>query len=112
MYFQLAKEGQKMKTKLKKKIKDAHENIAIATEYGSRLAVKGIVTKFDRYRMFSNVIWFFLICLFLFLEKYLYSFISLATWHLHIMINQLWWRMTNIEYNLIEKQKEEENDIS
>ena len=95
----------KEKKKLKEKAKESFENIAIATNYGSEIATRTIVHKFDRYRMFSNVFWFALMCLFLFFEHYLYSFICLATWHLHIMINQLWWRMTNIEHNLIHNKE-------
>lgn len=82
----------------KDKLKGARDNINMARMYGDKRGQEIVIKGFDTYRAVSNAIIFCFICGFIIVEKWNYLFIALIIWHFHILINQLWWRVANLEY--------------
>lgn len=95
---------------IKKWMQRLKQKVNFATKYGKKTATETVVNRFQDYRAITNVIIFLSVPGFLLWGKYFAALIAALAWHQHVMMNQLWWRITNIEHYYIRKEEKTDDD--
>lgn len=93
-------------SKFKDKVKDTKDNLNMAWKAGEHRGQQAVVKKFDSYRAITYGILIMLIVLFMWLKNWVYVAIIMTTLHIHILMNQLYWRQASIEHYIEKGAKE------
>jgi hypothetical protein len=87
------------------KLKQAKDQLIMTWKYTSETARTSVITKFDNYRLTTYAILICLIPTWLYYKKWDYLIITLCTIHIHIMMNQLYWRQASLEHHIENARK-------
>lgn len=79
----------------KEQLKEKKEKYKFYYNFAERKGAETVINHFDNYRAITNSILILLVPLFLYLGYYWQSFFTLLVWHLHCMVNQVWWKLRN-----------------
>lgn len=82
--------------KLKEKSGEFWEYNQLAQNMGKYKGAEFVLRYYDYYRRWSSLVWFAGAIAFWILGKLNLSLVCLATFHLHILFNQLWWKLINL----------------
>lgn len=90
------------------KNKPTIEQLQFAYKWKKESELKIFIKNYEYYRKFSSIIILLFGFYFLIYGNYILAIISFGFLHLHILFNQIWWKLKNIEkYNeLIYNQDE------
>ena len=65
---------------------------------------KKTIERYDNYRALTYAFLLLFTMIQALRGKYIYALILLCTTHIHIMINQVWWKLRNIEHNYMKNE--------
>lgn len=83
--------------KIKQKIKELNMKAGVAHVAGQQIGAELFIKKYEYYRQYSGFVFIVLIFVFLSFNLNTLAFIGFGFLHLHILFNQLWWKIKNIE---------------
>lgn len=70
-----------------------------ALEYGDEKGTQAFLRHYDTYRKYSGLILALVTVALLVSERNLEAFVLLALVHVHVLLNQIWWKLKTIEYH-------------
>lgn len=89
---------------LKDKMKELKSSFGLAVSMGKESGARKFISRYDRYRKLSPLG---------FLALFLFA-VSKSNWtlatavvgmaHLHVFMNQIWWKLVNIEHRMDQKE--------
>jgi len=91
---------------MKERIKDSKEKYKVAVQLGNEKGLNLIITRYDKYRKFMYWVLLGIIIFLIGYGKLLEAIILFFLWHVHTVLNQIWYKLRNIE----EWIKENENN--
>lgn len=87
------------KIKLSEQLNEAKQQLIIGTATSKEYSTKKFIKYYDTYRKWSSWFFFLTMIYFFFERNYVIALISFGFMHLHILTNQLWWKLKTIEEN-------------
>lgn len=102
------------KVKLGEKFQDLKIKAAVGHAAGKQLGAQLALKNYDHYRRWSSILWVLFMLFFLMIGMNSMALICFGILHLHILFNQLWWKLVNFEHNYLKpgifsKPKDEED---
>lgn len=90
------------------KLKTLKINLAAANHAGKQLGAEAFIKNYEKYRRGSAVFWGLLMLFFFAIGFWSMALLCIAVLHLHLLFNQLWWKLINLEHFYLKKEDNHE----
>jgi len=88
-----------LKSKLSDKVVEQNVKLNYAVNKGLTPGANVFLKTYDTYRIVVGVIFVGFFLYFLLTANFLMGFVSFGFFHLHVFLNQIWWKLKSMETN-------------
>lgn len=93
-----------LKELMKEKAQQIKNGAGLYHHTGVQLGAEAGLKLVDGYRRISGPCWFLAAMLLFFAGEHFSGLVSLGIAHLHVIINQIWWKACSVEALLVKKE--------
>jgi len=90
---------------IKDKVENLRVNCGHSYKAGLEVGAETFLNYYENYRRYSPAVFLVVLVYCLFTKQNIAALICFGVLHIHVLINQVWWKMKNIEHYYLKKEE-------